>query len=41
MPANEEQFSQEPEDFILDEFHYARLSIEKDNTGELISIDNE
>lgn len=39
MSLNEEQFSQEPEDFILDEFHFARLSIREDvheqsvNTG--------
>lgn len=41
MSMSGEQFSQEPEDFILDEFHSARLSMEKDNTGELISIGNE
>lgn len=30
MSLSEEQFSQEPEDFILDEFHSARLSIRED-----------
>lgn len=39
MSPSEEQFSQEPEYFILDEFHLARLSLQEDvheesvNTG--------
>lgn len=39
MSPSEEQFSHEPEDFILDEFHFARLSLQEDvheesvNTG--------
>lgn len=34
MSPSEEQFSQEPEDFILDEFHFACLSLQEDDTDE-------
>lgn len=34
MSTVEECFNQQPEDFILDEFHFARLSLQDDDTDE-------
>lgn len=34
MPTVEGRFNQQPEDFILDEFHFACLSLQEDDTDE-------
>lgn len=41
MSTEREQSNQEQEDFILDEFHLARLSLQEYVLDALIDIDNE